>query len=341
MSGFLSRDPVLDNMKVSVLITTYNQEDLIAQAVNSVLEQEVSFDYEIVIGEDASTDRTREIVLELQQRHPDKIRLYLREAIDSEHDRALGMGGRTNFVKCLFACQGQYIALLDGDDYWTSPDKLRKQVEFLDAHSECAMCFHNAEILYEDQSRAPRNYCPADQKRFSTLEDLIKRNPIATSSVMFRRGLFEKFPEWFHEIRLGDWALHILNFQFGSAGYLDEVMASYRLHQRGFSGGVSAIQSTHDAISFYERVGKDLKFKKYHRLFKSALSKSYLDLAIDYDKAGERGRARECAVRAISLGPFDKDIPSRLRLKVVTRLYAPRVYRRLKSLLQGPLEKNL
>src|SRR5882672_6480832 len=156
-------------MKVSVSVITYNQEEFIAQAIDSILRQEVSFDYEIVIGEDASTDRTREIVLELERRHPDRIRVMLRDAGTSERDRARGLGGKTNFVQGIQDCRGKYVALLDGDDYWTDSHKLQKQVDFLERHPECSLCFHNAEMFYEDGSQSSMNLRPADQKEISTV----------------------------------------------------------------------------------------------------------------------------------------------------------------------------
>ena len=108
--------------------------------------QEADFSYEVVIGEDCSTDRTRPIVMEYARAYPGKIRLV----VGSER-----VGAPRNFARTLEACQGQYIALLDGDDYWTSPDKLRKQVEFLDRRPECAICFHDVLVVYEDGSRNP------------------------------------------------------------------------------------------------------------------------------------------------------------------------------------------
>src|SRR6476660_10342224 len=110
------------NPKVSVLITTYNQENLITQAVDSVLMQAVDFDYEIVIGEDASTDRTRDIVVELARRYPEKIRVLLRDPQVANRERHLA--GKMNFLQALQSCCGEYIAVLDGDDYYTSPNKL-------------------------------------------------------------------------------------------------------------------------------------------------------------------------------------------------------------------------
>ena len=125
-------------IKVSVLVMTYNHIDFIAQALDSVLEQQVCFDYEILISEDCSIDGTREVVLAYQRRFPQKIRLLLS-----------GQNMRSNeiVVRGINAAKGQYIALLDGDDYWISPNKLQSQVDFLDSNPECSMCFHNAKVL--------------------------------------------------------------------------------------------------------------------------------------------------------------------------------------------------
>src|SRR5262245_48465575 len=108
-------------MKVTVLVMTYNHAGFIAQALDSVLGQEVNFTYEVVISEDCSADGTREIVIAYQKNYPDRIRLLLSER--NLHSNEI-------VVRGLQAAQGQYIALLDGDDYWTSAHKLQKQVEF-------------------------------------------------------------------------------------------------------------------------------------------------------------------------------------------------------------------
>src|SRR5262245_52106657 len=121
-------------MKVSVLIITYNHESFIAQAVKSALERRTDFEYEIVIGEDCSTDGTRRILMDLQGRYPKRVRLLL-------HDRNVGM--QENLIRVLRACQGDYVALLEGDDFWLSSHKLQKQVDYLAAHPECSMCCHN------------------------------------------------------------------------------------------------------------------------------------------------------------------------------------------------------
>src|SRR6476619_5802800 len=119
-------------------MTTYNHERYIAQAVESALSQRATFPIEIVIGEDCSTDRTPEILRGLAEQHPDTIRLKLGER---------NIGGKANFLATIGRCRGQYVAMLEGDDYWTCADKLQRQIDALDAHSEWAICFHPCACL--------------------------------------------------------------------------------------------------------------------------------------------------------------------------------------------------
>src|ERR1043165_9173870 len=181
--------------KVSVLITTYNQENLITQTVDSVLMQIVNFDYEIVIGEDASSDRTREIVMELARQHPEKIRVLLRDPEVANRERHLS--GKMNFLQALQSCRGEYIAILDGDDYFTSPHKLQKQVDFLNARPDCVICFHNVTAVYEDQSKEPEKLSPEDKKEISRIKDLLGGNFITSCSIMYRREPVVEIPNWF------------------------------------------------------------------------------------------------------------------------------------------------
>src|SRR5258706_12269370 len=138
-------------MKVSVSITTFNQQAYIAQALDGVLMQRVNFDYEIVIGDDYSTDNTRRILQAYQTQHPDKIRLLLPE-------RNLGLLGKHNFIAALNACRGQYIALLDGDDYWIDPQKLQKQADSLDSHGDYAFSCHRVLRVRDDDYSEPELY---------------------------------------------------------------------------------------------------------------------------------------------------------------------------------------
>ena len=210
--------------KVSVLMVTYNHERYIAQAVESALMQQVTFPIEIVVGEDCSTDRTREILLDLQRAHPETIRPLL-------HERNLG--GTANFAVTFAACRGDHIAMLEGDDYWTHPQKLQRQIDALEAHPGWAMCFHITRRVYEDGSRQPELVPPDWTKTETTIDDLFKGNFLNTCSLVFRNRLFGPLPEWHQQITPGDWVLSLLNAHHGLIGYLPEVMADYRIHPQG------------------------------------------------------------------------------------------------------------
>lgn len=211
-------------MKLSVHIVTYKHEDFIAQALDGVLMQQVNFDYEIVIGEDCSPDRTGEIVREYAARHPDKIRALPREK---------NLGGRKNWLDVLANCRGEYIALLDGDDYWTSPYKLQKQVDLLDARPDLVSCFHPVTVT--DITGRQEDYVlyPPDRRPEYKLADLGEKNFMMTCSVVFRNGLMKEVPEPLKTAPMGDWLLHSYNAQFGGIGYIDEDMGRYRVHPGG------------------------------------------------------------------------------------------------------------
>jgi predicted O-linked N-acetylglucosamine transferase (SPINDLY family)/predicted SAM-dependent methyltransferase/GT2 family glycosyltransferase len=210
-------------MKVSILMITYNHEKYIAQAIDSILAQEVDFDYEIVIGEDCSTDRTRQIVTDYQKLYPDKIQLLLPES---------NLGMLPNFVNTYNSCRGEYIAVLEGDDYWISKDKLKKQVNFLDSNPDFTICFTNAVLFWEDQHREPILFSNGQALTY-TIEDLLVRNFISTPTVMYRNGLIKDFPEWYLKQGMGDWTLYIMLAEYGKIGCINEVMSAYRIHEGG------------------------------------------------------------------------------------------------------------
>jgi glycosyltransferase involved in cell wall biosynthesis len=223
----------MGDTKVSVCMITYNHAAYIAQAVESVLAQRTDFPVEIVIGEDCSTDGTRGVLVDLARRNPQSIRLRLAEQ---------NQGINSNFLGTLAACRGKYVALLEGDDFWTSPDKLQKQVEALDVHPEWAMCFHPAACMYEGDMEGPPVIPLEWNKPEATIEDLFDVNFIPTCSVVFRNRLVAAYPSWFHDLNLGDWPLHMIHAAQGNIGFLPEVMSSYRIHSNGVWSGATQAQ---------------------------------------------------------------------------------------------------
>jgi glycosyltransferase involved in cell wall biosynthesis len=223
----------MNTPKVSVSLITYNHARYVAQAIESVLAQVIAFPFELIIGEDDSDDGTRDIVQEYARRHPEKIRLNL-------HSRAsnISYGGRPtsrhNFVTNIRSATGEYVAMIDGDDFWSDPEKLQRQVEFLDSHPGCSVCFHRVTIVNEEGNEIGKMPLVGPDQSTFTLADLLRRRFFAKApSVMFRRGLFGEFPEWYFRCPVSDFPLHVLNGLRGDFGYLAKEMGAYRIHAGG------------------------------------------------------------------------------------------------------------
>jgi glycosyltransferase involved in cell wall biosynthesis len=128
-------------LMVSVCIQTYNHEKYIAQCLENVLNQKANFLWEIILGEDESSDSTREICIDYSRRFPDKIKLFLHSRSNVIYVNG-NATGRNNLIQNLTNAKGKYIALCEGDDYWTDQYKLQKQVDFLEANPDCVSCHH-------------------------------------------------------------------------------------------------------------------------------------------------------------------------------------------------------
>ncbi len=305
-------------MKVSILMVTYNHEEFIAKALDSILMQRTNFEYEIVIGEDCSTDNTRNIIIGYKERYPDKFKLLL-------NDTNIGM--HRNGAQTWQACTGEYIAILEGDDYWTSADKLQKQVDFLDNNPECVICFHNVTEIYIDCSRESHNFISKKWKDFYTIDDLFIGNFMPSPSIMYRGGLVKEIPEWFSTLKLGDWPLHILHALHGTIGYIDETMAVHVNHQGGvwstmnYAERYKAMLPVYDYL--YVRLGH--KYRKQLALKSHELNTRIAECYEDIDMFHE-------AKYYVHKSMLDHHIVSKKSSKMLIRLYLPRLYKIIKQM---------
>lgn len=214
--------------KVSVCMISYNHEAYIRQAIESVLSQDVDFPIELVIGDDCSPDGTAVICEEFARRDP-RVSLLPR-------DRNLGV--MPNFTRTLLACSGEYVAVCEGDDYWTDPQKLRKQVQFLDSHPDHAGTTHQSMVI--TNSLPVRTFKENVPTTLATT-DLIGGRLFHTASVMFRRpvlDLFSRSPLVLSCDRLLNFCISFL----GKIHYSNECMCAYRLHAGGMSSNASVAQ---------------------------------------------------------------------------------------------------
>lgn len=306
-------------MKVSVAMITYNHEEFIAKALDSVLLQETNFEYEIVIGEDCSTDNTRNIIIDYSKKYPGKLRLLLNET---------NLGMHRNGVETLQSCKGEYIAMLEGDDYWTSPVKLQKQVAFLDSHPECAICFHNVTEVYKDGDRESHSFIRNDCKEFYTVEDLLRKNFIPTPSTMFRNGLVPKVPEWVSLLPMGDWPLHILNALHGKVGYINETMAVHMNHRGGAWAAMrqSWLEEQKANILLYDNLYTDFD-AKYRPMIARLFHEACVNIAKGYEDLNELNQAKHYVIMS-----FRKHLViSKELFKIWLRLYMPILYKTMKN----------
>lgn len=222
---------------VSVCIITYQHARFIARTIEGALMQRTDFQVEILIGEDESTDGTREICIDYARRNPDRIKVFQR----SRRDVVFIDGrprGSYNFQMTLAEARGEFVALCEGDDFWTDPEKLQRQVDYLRANPDCAGCFHDAKLVDAEGKTLLKSYFQSDQEKFTqrdVLETLLSKEP--TCSLVFRKAAFaEPLPEWYLR-RPSDLYLDILLTNQGSLGFVRRNMGAYRKHVGGIWSG--------------------------------------------------------------------------------------------------------
>ena len=295
-------------IKVSVCCITFNHENYLAKAIESVLAQEFAGLIEMVIGEDCSTDNTRNIALAYQEKVPSRLKVLTPEK---------NLGIMANLTATLAACDGEYIAILDGDDYWTNPTKIQRQVDAMQANADCALCFHDAEIFHDAEPAQPvqifsqqvaAHVLPLSSAQGATLRftqlDLARAGWIIPSaSMLFRASsLPQPLPAWFADVYSGDYTLHLLSTRWGPALYLPRVMARYRQHDQSVSS--TMVQSVYQ---FERRIYEAKMFQQHvfeprHRKYADIyLANQYKGYARYLREQGQPGQALQYFAKALFL----------------------------------------
>jgi glycosyltransferase involved in cell wall biosynthesis len=235
---------------VSIVILTYNQEKTISQTLDSVLNQNIDFPVEVIVGEDCSTDSTREICLEYYNKYPQVIRLIL-------HEKNQGL--LCNYKSVIESCRGKYIAGCAGDDYWHDPNKLKLQVDFLENNPDYGLVHTNIDMLYvrnNEIKKAKRSNIPEGY----VYENLMGRNFISAPTVMFKRDLILRYVSLDEYITQGfmmeDYPMWLEFSQHTKFFYLDISTVTYRQHTNSVSHSVSYEKT----IAFAENIYKIRKY---------------------------------------------------------------------------------
>jgi glycosyltransferase involved in cell wall biosynthesis len=231
--------------KVSVVMITYGHEKYIKDAIEGVLSQDCNFDFELILSNDASPDKTDYIINEIINEHPlaHKIKYTL-------HGKNIGM--MPNSIFALTNCSGDYIASCEGDDYWTDSNKLQTQVDFLENNREYIMTFHAVDVLFANSNDYYKY--PQPTKDTLDLQDIIRNHYIATCSLVFRADRFKNgYPNWLEKSISGDIPIEILLASEGLVKYFDKQMACYRRNEGGISLSPIQIDKMRDGYIFMYR----------------------------------------------------------------------------------------
>jgi len=244
---------------ISVIMLTFNHMRFFSTAFESVLNQQIDCRLEILIGDDSSTDGTDELVCAVQQQHPDRVVAVLRK-------KNLGVWGKYNLSDLLYRARGDYLAFLEGDDYWADSGKLDLQMQSLKQNPKAVFCFGNARVLIDGHGFTDALYTPAISRPVTAADLLSGRIKVPTASVLLRRDRALPLPPWYQDIKASDYPLWFGALRFGPALYLDKILSVYRVHSAGvFTQGVGA---SNPSARFFENADARIR---YFKLLKNGL----------------------------------------------------------------------
>jgi glycosyltransferase involved in cell wall biosynthesis len=245
---------------VSISCMTYNHAPYIRKCLDSFLLQKTNFPFEIVIHDDASTDGTQDIIKAYAAQHPGKI-FPLLQAENQYSKGVRGLSSQYNYPRC----RGKYIAICEGDDYWTDPLKLQKQVDFLEAHDDYVLTYHDFSIVDEHDNIINDDPLPLQQKQDASQQDLICGDRLTMTLTLCFRNILKEFPPEKNKVTNGDTFLISMLGQYGKGKWMGDVIqkAIYRSHRGGVWSSLSGQQKIPRQITtyywmfrYYLRLGK-------------------------------------------------------------------------------------
>jgi glycosyltransferase involved in cell wall biosynthesis len=262
---------------VSVWMNTYNHGKFIRQSIETVLMQKTNFDFEIVIGEDYSTDNTREIIREFEMKYPHIVKpIY--------HTTNVG-ALRNAFEFCYPKLRGKYVACLDGDDYWTDENKLQQQVDLLENDDKAVICFTQVQVFDENTQQVTEHWSQKfNQKKRYKLEDILHTFNIVACSMMYK-NIYPVFPYRLTDFPTGDVSLYAFLLLKGDAVLLNKVTAIYRQHEGGMYSPHSEERKNLTFLEIFKAFLKYQEFRKQFPLLQKLLSdRAYRALCFEIKK---------------------------------------------------------
>jgi glycosyltransferase involved in cell wall biosynthesis len=256
------------NPLVSVCCMTYNHSNYIRQCLDGFIIQKTNFKFEVFIHDDASTDNTTEIVREYEAKYPNLFRCIYQTENQFDKQNAL-----TDLI--FPSTRGKYIALCEGDDFWTDEYKLQKQVDVLEAEPSLSCCFHSV-VVRNEIANITYEY-PTPPKKVLNFKDILSKHYIATCSLLFRISLLPNpLPDWFSKSKIGDIPLELMLADKGDIVFIDEKMACYRRNVYSLTSSKKQIKEGRSIfLDVYKNLNKQFGYKYWH-LFGWKIGRLYL-----------------------------------------------------------------
>lgn len=242
------------NYKLSILIITYNHEKYIEKAIKSVWMQKFFYDYEVIIVDDCSTDNTVNIINQYKPIFGSKLKVF---------SNPQNLGITKNYENAFSKCSGDFIAVLEGDDYWSSDMKLKLQMDFLINHPECSMVFNKIIAVLPNNSSIPLQQFPDNVPYllFNTSE-LVKNNFIQNfSGCMYRASVIRNINASLYEMLVYDWMINIVVSQYGFIGYLPQAMSVHPVLNSGSWSGVSEFEQLNTVLNYIDKYNSFLGYR--------------------------------------------------------------------------------
>lgn len=316
---------------VSIDCITYNHEKYIADTIESFLMQKTDFKFEILIHDDASTDKTADIVRQYEKKYPNIVKpIYQTENQYSKGVKKINY--KFNFTRA----KGNYVAACEGDDYWTDPYKLQKQVEYMKNNVKCGMCFHAAELVDARSEKKIGIIKPYSKDMISSTEEIILGGGgfLATNSMLYRKEILDNPPSFYMNAHLGDYPLQIYFSTQKYAYYINEVMSAYRTNvegswtNRNFKGEnriEKYIKSYENSVFMLEEFNKESSFK-YNDAVNKAVSKRKCQIILFKKDMSSLKNSEEYK--------YFKNLSLTKKIKLVLFAYYPDLYLRLVNVKQ-------
>ncbi|ANU10174.1 family 2 glycosyl transferase [Planococcus antarcticus DSM 14505] len=302
---------------VSIVCTSYNHGDYLAEAIDSFLMQKTDFEFEILMYDDASTDHSPRVIKQYESNYPSLIKpIY-------QTENQYSKGVRVELFNHNRAT-GKYIAVCEGDDYWTDPYKLQKQVDYMEAHPMCSMTVHAADRVLSDKKKVLSTVRPEKKNAVFSVERVIEGGGdlIATNSMVYSKAKVETLAPFYLNAVVGDYPLIILAALHGTVDYLDDNMAAYRVGVKGswtereLATSMKRINHYHDMERMFDEINEHTDFQ-YNNALEKAKRGYQFSLLLEQ---GEFKKAKRGEFRQIYL-----ELGTKQRILLEMKRYFPNV----------------